>query len=476
MIPTRFGNPRWRLPAWVAAVLLLPGAAAPARAAAPDSRLVGATPYPSHPWESYPTRTLDDLPPTARAQSDGDLSRYGGRRDRKLPATGFFHTAQIDGRWWLVDPEGGLFLNKGVVAVTPGKTGDAREALLKIFGDEANWATRTAGLLRDHGFNGLGAWSNYATFRAPGRELVYTRIWDFMSRYGKTRGGTYAQPGHIGYPKDCIFVFDPKFATFCDEKARDLAADKDNPWLLGHFSDNELPWSRSALANYLALPVNDPGNQAALAWLRERHGPSATVQDITDEDRQAFLAFVVDRYFRIVSQAIKKYDPNHLFLGSRFYGKNMEEPVIFRAAGPYLDVVSVNYYHAWTPDRARMEMWSRESGKPILVTEFYAKGMDSGLPNKTGAGWLVKTQRDRGLFYQNYALGMLESKVCVGWHWFKYADNDPNDRFAEASNRDANKGIVSLRYEPYQPLMDAMRLLNERVYTLIDWFDRAGGR
>ena len=40
---------------------------------------------------------------------------------------------------------------------------------------------------------------------------------------------------------------------------------------------------------------------------------------------------------------------------------------------------------------------SRESGKPILVTEWYAKGMDSGMANQGGAGWVVKTQRDRGL-------------------------------------------------------------------------------
>ncbi len=30
--------------------------------------------------------------------------------------------------------------------------------------------------------------------------------------------------------------------------------------------------------------------------------------------------------------------------------------------------------------------------------------MDAGLANKGGAGWIVKTQRDRGLFYQNFTL------------------------------------------------------------------------
>jgi hypothetical protein len=172
-----------------------------------------------------------------------------------------------------------------------------------------------------------------------------------------------------------------------------------------------------------------------------------------------------------VSKAIKKYDPNHLFLGSRFHGSDIDRPEIFKAAGPYLDLVAVNYYRAWTPDPRKLEMWERESGKPVVITEWYAKGDDSGMANTSGAGWTVKTQRDRGRFYQNFTLGLLESKVCVGWHWFKYADNDPADTKADPSNRDSNKGIVSARYEPYVPLLEAMQQLNDRAYSLVDYID-----
>jgi len=293
-----------------------------------------------------------------------------------------------------------------------------------------------------------------------------------MSSYGKKRGGTFQKPGHTGYPNDCIFVFDPEFETFCDEHARQLAATKDDPWLLGHFSDNEMPLKRAALKNYLSMPDDDPGHRAAEAWLRARHGAAATSKDITEQDEMDFLALVVERYCRIVAAAIKKYDPNHLYLGPRFHGSDLIRPEIFRAAGPYLDVVAVNYYGAWTPDPQRLKMWEQEAKKPIIITEWYAKGADSGMANTGGAGWIVKTQQDRGRFYQNFTLGLLESKVCVGWHWFKYADNDPDDKKADPSNRDSNKGIVNARYEPYTPLLDAMQQLNQRAYSLVDYFDR----
>jgi hypothetical protein len=102
----------------------------------------------------------------------------------------------------------------------------------------------------------------------------------------------------------------------------------------------------------------------------------------------------------------------------------------------------------------------------------YAKGMDSGFANTTGAGWVVKTQADRGRFYQNFTLGLLESGGCVGWHWFKYRDNDPTSKTADPSNLDSNKGIVNLRLEPYAPLLQAMHELNRQVYALAAFFDR----
>jgi hypothetical protein len=135
-------------------------------------------------------------------------------------------------------------------------------------------------------------------------------------------------------------------------------------------------------------------------------------------------------------------------------------------------MVSVNLYHVWTPDLERLAMWERESGRPFLITEWYAKGMDSGMANTTGAGWLVKTQQDRACFYQNFALALLQSKGCVGWHWFKYIDNDPTAAGVDPSNQDANKGIVNNRYVPYTPLLEAMKQLNQRAYSLAEYFSR----
>jgi len=425
-------------------------------------------------WKSYPTRTLDDLPALAHAKPDARLSRYGGTLARGAPKTGFFHPIKRAGRWWLVDPDGALYLDKSVVSVSMTPTPKAIAALQARFGDDPRWAAQTSSWLRELGFNGLGAWSDTTRLVGVPQPLAYTRIWNFMSSYGKKRGGTFQLPGHTGYPKDAIFVFDPEFEAFCDEHAKQLGAQKDDPWLLGHFTDNELPMKRETLANFLALPEGDPGLRAARQFLRERHGADATARDITDDDKQAFLAHVVDRYLAIVCRAIRKYDPNHLVLGPRLHGGALNYPEVFRVSGRHLDVVAVNYYHAWTPDLTKLAMWEREAGKPFVITEWYAKAMDAvGLANTGGAGWLVKTQRDRALFYENFTLGLLAAPGCVGWHWFKYADNDPDNLKVDPSNRDANKGLVSNRYVPYPELAAAMQRINERVYQIVAETERA---
>ena len=95
----------------------------------------------------------------------------------------------------------------------------------------------------------------------------------------------------------------------------------------------------------------------------------------------------------------------------------------------------------------------------------------TGLTNESGAGFTVATQTDRGLFYQNYALKLMEAKNCVGYDWFQYWDNDPENLNVDLSNRNSNKGIYSIHHKEYTDLTDQMKELNFNKYTLIKFFD-----
>jgi hypothetical protein len=429
---------------------------------------VNAAIKPGGKWKSHPTTLLTDMKVAA---VDTGHDRFGGIPSQATRATGFFHTQKIGKRWWLVTPDGGLFVSRGMNSVNQNTTKSGKEALKQKFGTTQAWTRETLGLLRENGFNTLGAWSDVTALKNETLPIARTVLWSFMSSYGKKRGGTRQDAGHTGYPNECPFIFDPDFLTFCDEYAQRLEPSKDDPWVIGNFSDNEMPWSRKMLENYLALPATDPGRIAASEWLLARRSEAVDQLAITDSDRIAFLGYALDRYLTITSAAIRKHAPNHLILGPRLHGPVNHLPEVFAALGRHVDIVCMNYYRAWSPDPELLGMWHRESGKPLMMTEFYAKGEDSGLANTGGAGWLVKTQRDRGAFYQNFTLGLIESGICVGWSWHRYADNDPANTKVDPSNRDSNKGIVSNRYAPFTKLLESMKSLNQHVYGIAGFYD-----
>ncbi|MBQ7293539.1 MAG: hypothetical protein IJW79_07360, partial [Clostridia bacterium] len=68
-------------------------------------------------------------------------------------------------------------------------------------------------------------------------------------------------------------------------------------------------------------------------------------------------------------------------------------------------------------------------------------------------------------------LSLLECKGCVGFDWFKYWDNDPEDLTTDLSNRNANKGIIDNDGNEYTELTEYMKELNTQKYNLIKFFD-----
>jgi hypothetical protein len=424
-------------------------------------------------YKPFETRTVDILAGYKPPKKAIKKSKYGGNTHLQTTATGFFHVKKIGDRWWAIDPEGYYYINVALNSISTGRSERNKQALQERFGTKENWITETIQLLQENGFNCAGSWSDVDAIIEANKTLekpmAYCINWNFMSSYGRARGGTYQLPGHTGYPNSAIFVFDPEFASFCDQHARQLTKTKDDPNLFGHFSDNEMPFRFNSLDNYLALPENEPGHTAAKNWLAEKN---IKAEEITDKHREEFMVLVADTYFSIVSNAIKKYDPNHMYIGARFYSSEKNNAAFMKTAGKYLDIVSNNYYNKWTPDSTDMVNWETWTGKPFIITEYYTKGEDSGMPNQSGAGWIVRTQKDRGLFYQNYNLALLESKNCVGWHYFKYQDNDPTATGVDPSNIDANKGIVNNDYQVWEQMMEEMKELNLQVYSIIEHFDK----
>ena len=112
-------------------------------------------------------------------------TRWRGVADG-FSAIGYFRVAERDGVFWLVDPEGGRFVSKGVNTVrldqdrvqNSGRIPYA-EACLRKYGNQDAWRAAVARRLARWGFNTLGAWSDEAVASAGPCQLRQRRfsIW-----------------------------------------------------------------------------------------------------------------------------------------------------------------------------------------------------------------------------------------------------------------------------------------------------------
>ncbi|MDR1666634.1 MAG: T9SS type A sorting domain-containing protein [Bacteroidales bacterium] len=409
------------------------------------------------------------------------VNTVGSRTDKQVnDPTGFFHVRKIDGRWWIIDPEGYYFIHKGVTSIRPGSTPLQTANFHKKWGtDMAAWTDDVKALLKQYDFTGIGGFSDEVNFAATGTDpMPYTLICNFMSGYRSRRATLHPEWGKYSISGAAVYVFDEEWEDFCEEHAQTFAKYAADKNLLGFFSDNEQYFQTNTtdmLKEYLQFPDGDPCKDSTVVWLRKRLNltggePVPAYSTLPEEVLNEFLFYAGRRYYKYVSQALKKYCPNHMYIGSRNFTKERTNEWFMKSQQGYVDIMTVNYYNVWTPETGQLYNWEQWTDAPLIVSEFYTKAMDTGLPNTDGAGWKVPTQTDRGLFYQNYALALLQSKSCVGWHWFRYQDNDVSP--GANDNGDANKGIVDNNFEPYRETLEYMKEVNTNVYNIIDYFDR----
>jgi hypothetical protein len=368
---------------------------------------------------------------------------YGGWVKLKGRKTGFFHTEQIDGRWWLVTPNGNVFLSKGVCSVDPARK---RHAPAMPPEERAKWAKQTVEQLKGWNFNTISLYGTKGGL--PG--MAYTAMLNLAA----------SQRPNVWRDGVVLDYFSPE--ALC----RPLVND---PWLIGYYPDGELKWFPdirgfdTVLQSFLKKPPASPGYQRALAFLK---GRGHTPDTMTEEDKSAFLEVAAAQYGKVCTEAIRRNDPNHLILGMRF---NEHVPIpLSRGLGPYFDVLSLDIYEYRAPIYKLGEM-NRLTGKPTLITEFSFKAMDSGNPNTVGAGEPVLTQQDRADLFAAYVEDLANLPSCIGYHWFQYRDQ-PKESSGHSPGgfgaENSNYGLVQIDETPWPLLTKRMTEENGAVEAL----------
>lgn len=464
------------------------------------------------PATTAPTTTAPSPPTTVPAATRippgacavGGFDGYGGTTAVQLEATGYFRTARFRGRWALVDPDGHLFFSQGINHVTYAGTPDQfgadpyHQAAAARYGTQARWADAQVQRMHDWGYNTLGAWSDTAGFEA---KEPYTVLLDLT-----------AQDFGTGVMEDL-------WASSWEAGVQQAAATRvaplrDDPFLLGYWTDNELHWGPDwrpvhLFDEYLRRPASAPGKQALLAFLHARYATFADfAADVTTSatswtdlegpttattwtasggqaTRDAWVGEVAERYFSVTSDALRAADPHHLLLGPRMMAQVTGTPVL-QAAARHLDVASFNDYRivpelelplrnadpTYLPVDRGLAAQAAVLDKPIIVSEWSFRAADSGLPNTWPPLFpTLATQDERAAAYEAFTTSLLDTTWIVGQHWFEHSDEPPAGR---PGGENSNFGLVDLADDPYPPMIAVSRTMHDCAYARLLAADAIG--
>jgi hypothetical protein len=262
---------------------------------------------------------------------------------------------------------------------------------------------------------------------------------------------------------------------------------RDDPRLLGYYSDNEMGWWNATLLKLTLEQSPASGQrQRLVTLLREtyHHDWGALLKDFEVEDAASFqdldlrgklflrpgsegvrtyrkfLAMMAERYYRLVREIIRAYDSRGLILGDRY--QSFYYPEVARSCGPQVDTVSGNLNAAWsdgTFPRYYLSTLRALTSRPVIVSEYYMTAQQNRSGNRNDAGIFprVRTQRERADGFRTTVLELLRTPYVIGADWFQYYDEPAHGRF---DGENYNFGLVDIYDRPYEPLTRAAAALN----------------
>jgi hypothetical protein len=450
-----------------------------------------------------------------------DWNTYGGwSSGPTLTATGFYRTEKVNGKWWIVDPAGKLFLSMGVnhiglemgqtfttnreflFAELPSKTGEFAQFystktafsgpvstgevfnlyganLYRKYGSiyDTAWTLSSARRMDAWGFNTIGNWSNYSRFSNRPYVVSFTP----SSSVSFIR---FTTPSNLWGPM--YDPYDPNFLASMRARATSLISPTmaNDPYMVGYYIDNELAWGRTdstTAARYnLAFGVLDetlassPAKQAFKAQLQAKYVTVAALNAAwgtvfaswssidspytaqQQTDFRDFATAFATQFMNVANTAIAERDPNHMTLGVRMCCKPPQEVVDAIAAQ-----VDVNSYNNYFLPGQIPEYTIQTFDGPIIISEIHYGAFEAG--SLHGGLAQVYSQEQRANSYQQLIeQEVIQKNNVVGVHWFQWSDQPLTGRYYDGENYTI--GLVDITDQPYVELTERMRSVHGTLY------------
>lgn len=453
--------------------------------------------------------------------------KFGGwKNGPQLEATGRFRTEKLDGKWWLVDPQGHLFWSHGVVRVTPscgiaalqradkdfdrffeGLPADESDPLYQFYftHDELMRPYYTArNVTRTYDFSSANAYRKYGrNYRKIFGRMAHRRLasWGMNTMANSSDDGICRMnrtPYNVridlpvpleGCPKWPVLEgstgwwkfldpFDPLFDE-CVKAHLDARKDLiDSPWCIGVFVDNEIRWIDDETMPRIALRA--PAEQKAKQVL---------VGDLVSRYKEiAALNLAWGTHFASWDELLSNREdiPGAAHDDLMAFGDKLADRYFSRIRAAFDEVVPEVLYMGcrFNRDAPRYVLEACSRYCDVISYNIYNYNLSwfrlpEGVDTPVMIGEFHFGATDRGMFhtgqvytdsqdgraaqYEVYVTSALENPWIVGANWHQFSDQACTGRF---DGENFQVGLTDVCDNPYPEIRAALRRTGGKMYQL----------
>lgn len=445
--------------------------------------------------------------PNLHAATETD--RFGGWTGKRFRASGYFRVEK-DERWWIVTPDGNAFLSFGINHLYPDlwKQEYNLSAWERKFGLSnpnqgqfnaalGKWFLRTC---KEFGFNTVGVHNQLGIVNNPKPAVPYMRPIHFIN----------VPHWRTEVPEENFLdVFSLEFESHCDRLAKELALPvKDDPYLLG-YSMTDCPLlteedlrERTDVIGGARRPSRigwprkfrnaggaTPGKQAYVGLMRSLyHGNirafNTTYQTTFDSfdtlasaenwrpgtdlsnanetrDNVEFVKLVVDKYYQITQDAIRRYDPNHMFFGDKLNANTDSIDTVLPVVAKYVDVVMYQMYAKYEVQEPGLDRWSSRVDKPLVNGDSAFTMVTDTMPRPFGP--IADTLEERIDWTEEFFRKAFARPEFIGWHYCGLIDGS---QLVARKQARQHSGLMDGFGEPYPGLDTMLKQCASELYSI----------
>ena len=432
-------------------------------------------------------------------------------------ASGYFKLAKYRNKWYFLAPDGTLFFSSGLAGLTatnvptrvtnrgymfswlPQSSDPEYPFLTNVtwngadiatydftganifskYGDTSvQWLATAAERQLKWGFNTSGCYVDYNLWSVPNRPFTVELVTDPSAKRFAVQNTT----------KTILDPYDSNFPAAIDPQIKKLVARyslSTNVNVIGYTTDNELAFrtqgseidmpvsvlkldsaSWAIKAAFVTVLKNKYSTITNLntAWETSFAGwtPFATSATVSVQnaafvaDMNAFVTTVAKKYFSQWKGSIRKYDLNHMYLGSK---ADYLSAALIAGMKDNVNVISLNRYaKSLDADFALLDQFDF----PFYLSEYSAT---SPRGNNFAIGLssaMVDSQAERADVVEYVLRQAIGNKNCVGAHFFRMYDDPVTGSYKDGNN--GNWGLCDVSDTPYAEMVSMFRRVNADIY------------